>query len=108
MSRIIYTSNYRVETYPRRLGHFGSITVSDSFIEPNEARRIQQYKEDCESIITEIKRHVDGVGSSHVVFDSEPLCSFCGGRWTEKSETYNGGCCDKDEVNNPEPVEVAR
>lgn len=29
-------------------------------------------------------------------------CEHCGSRWTEKSTTYNGGCCDKDENANPD------
>jgi hypothetical protein len=33
--------------------------------------------------------------------DEEAKCGFCGYRWTEKSTTYNGGCCDADEAHNP-------
>lgn len=33
---------------------------------------------------------------------SEDVCSLCDSLWTEDSSTYNGGCCDDDEKNNPE------
>lgn len=30
------------------------------------------------------------------------VCEHCGYAWTEKGADYNGGCCGKDEANNPE------
>lgn len=38
---------------------------------------------------------------------SDYVCEHCGYRWTEKSTTYNGGCCDKDEEANPEREKAA-
>lgn len=107
MSRAIIHNNYRIEVYPRNVGDGGWIKMSERLIEPDDAKRNAIYKQECELLIPQIKRHVDGIGSVTVVFDTEEHCSFCGGNWTEKSETYNGGCCDEDEANNPEPVEAA-
>lgn len=58
---------------------------------------------DSEEIMRSILRHVDGVESAAIEFDYEHTCSFCGRDWTEDSDDYNGGCCDKDEANNPNP-----
>ncbi len=41
--------------------------------------------------------------SADVEFDVLPVCSFCGAQWTEDSEVFNGGCCDKDMENDPNP-----
>jgi len=60
---------YHVEVEPTRLGYFGGIYLSDSTIEPDEAKRLQLYKERCEDIAREIERHVDNVGSAVVVPD---------------------------------------
>lgn len=29
---------------------------------------------------------------------SEPVCEYCGSKWTEASDQYNGGCCDRDQT----------
>lgn len=62
----------------------------------------KEQKRDCEAIIEQIKRHVDGVSHLYVDFDTTHSCGHCGHVWTEKSDTYNGGCCEEDEKNNPE------
>lgn len=56
----------------------------------------------ADDIAKAIRRHCDNVAQAVVVCDYEPVCSHCGSRWTEDSKIYNGGCCDKDEANNPE------
>lgn len=43
-----------------------------------------------------IDRHID------VEVQSQAVCEHCGNWWTEKEETYNGGCCDEDEKANPD------
>ena len=50
-----------------------------------------------------ILRHVDGCTAENVsiVTEIKWVCSFCGAKWTEEDEDYNGGCCDKDEQNVP-------
>ena len=53
-----------------------------------------------------IKRHCDGIGYVEIRHDTDKLCEHCGSYWTEESETYNGGCCARDEDNNPENKEA--
>lgn len=65
-----------------------------------------QLKSRAESIVADIKRHVDDVGYAEVVPEVVHQCEFCGYNWTEESDTYNGGCCDEDEENNPNPHEL--
>lgn len=42
----------------------------------------------CNSIESDIKRHIDDVDSIQVVWDTKEVCSFCGYTWDE-----NGECC---------------
>jgi hypothetical protein len=37
----------------------------------------------------------------HVVCDENMVCKFCGQSWTTDNDTYNGGCCDKDQEAQP-------
>jgi hypothetical protein len=37
---------------------------------------------------------------------SEAVCEHCRHAWTETSTDYNGGCCGKDEANNPERLKA--
>lgn len=97
--------NFRVVVEPRSMGDFGSIRMSEGFFyygEGAQARKEKDYQERCEEIAAEIKRHVDNVRYVSVEYDQETVCEYCGSRWTEKSSTYNGGCCDEDEAHNPE------
>lgn len=53
----------------------------------------------CETMVDQIKRHVDDVGSVSVVEEQEDewVCSFCGYPWSEADDSpHNGGCCAKD------------
>lgn len=63
---------------------------------------LNDLKERCSEIVTDIKRHVDGVKFAHIVDEEEYSCEHCGNIWTGESDMYNGGCCDEDEKNNPE------
>lgn len=98
-------TNFRVVLTPRGLGDFGWFSISNvhGHGEDADARREQEYQERCEEMVRDAKRHVDNLQCAEVEFDQEPVCSYCGHNWTEKSPTYNGGCCDKDEDNNPNP-----
>ena len=63
--------------------------------------------ESCARIAEDIKRHVDGFSTIEIEVEKEEVCSSCGARWTETSSIYNGGCCDKDEENDPnEPDDI--
>lgn len=61
----------------------------------------------CEEIQASIKRHVDEVRHTGIEYSQDDICEYCKTLWTEDSDTYNGGCCDKDEENNPESVSAA-
>lgn len=80
-----FRTNYRVEVTP----------LDDRFL-PQEKYQIER----AEALKKQIQRHIDH-HSAEVVHDT--LCEFCGDPWTEKNNAYNGGCCDKDEANNPSP-----
>lgn len=89
--------NYRVVIEPRRLGDFGGVRVSDRMVCPDEEHRQREYKQRCEEIMEEVKRHVDNVGSVDIECDVIEECSHCGAKWTEDSNEYNGGCCEADQ-----------
>ena len=59
--------------------------------------------DEIEALIT---RHVAPRSPVNFAFRREAerdyRCEFCNTPWTEKSETYNGGCCARDEECNPE------
>ena len=61
----------------------------------------EQAKVICKDLEAYIRRHCDDVQQVNLLYDIERSCVSCGGRWTEDSDTYNGGCCDEDEKNNP-------
>jgi hypothetical protein len=93
--------NFRVIIEPRGLGNFGHVRTSDSFIyghgKEAEARIARDYQDRCDEIVAEVKRHVDNIGSVYVEYDQDAVCEHCGDKWTEDSDTYNGGCCEKDQ-----------
>lgn len=103
MSKIDQRTNYRVEVRPRAASDFGIASISSVTRTEKETISI------CERIAADIRRHVDDLPSRwsdydrgvQVVWDNEPVCSHCGNAWTEKSDSYNGGCCAEDEKNNP-------
>jgi len=69
-----------------------------------EARK-RRFLEDFEVLLRRhVLPHADGEFSQSPVFKREFSCSHCLAPWTEQSETYNGGCCEGDEANNPESV----
>lgn len=106
MSRKTTQENFRVVIEPRGIGQFGSISMSDSFFCKDEADRQCQYKQRCEEIVTEVRRHVDNIGHVSVESDDVHACEHCGARWTEDSAEYNGGCCDKDQEAQDEREKV--
>lgn len=97
MGRIERVTEYWVRVDPRRLGNFGVVRVSDRRVEPDEQRRLKKYRERCEEIVEQIRRHVDNVGGVYVETEKEAVCEYCGSTWTEGEESpHNGGCCIKD------------
>lgn len=98
--------NFRVVVTPRSLTDFGGIVTSRNFFYSHDAEGQKRWEREmeqrCESIAADIKRHVDSVGHVAVEYDQDHVCSHCGAHWTEKSDTFNGGCCADDEKNDPD------
>lgn len=58
-------------------------------------------RKECDEIAKSVRRHVDDVSRAFTCEEYGHACEFCGSQWTEKTDAYNGGCCDKDEANKP-------
>lgn len=105
MAKKAFHSAYRVEVYPRRAGDYGYMHIS------SHAWTAAQEREICERIAHEILRHVGKFehdrGAVQLAHDTNYVCEHCGSRWTETSDTYNGGCCAKDEDANPDHAQGA-
>lgn len=97
MPKIMRNENYRVVIEPRGLGDFGFVRTGDWIVSNDKAVIAEMYRERCEEILADVKRHVDSVGSASVECDAVGYCSHCGWQWTEDSADYNGGCCAKDQ-----------
>lgn len=68
-----------------------------------EARK-RHHREEFEKLINRhIAPHFEGQFDVQTETQRVYTCEHCGAPWTEKSDTYNGGCCSKDEAANPEP-----
>ena len=89
--------NWRVVIEPRSLGNLGFASMSDQVIEPDEMKRNHRYRDACDSLVREVKRHIDGVESVYVDCDTNHTCDHCGYCWSGKNSDYNGGCCEKDQ-----------
>lgn len=81
------------------------VDITEGWFVKDEQDSLKKKLSDAGDIKSAIKRHVDGVSRVDIVEEFAGVCGFCGYSWTEDSETYNGGCCDKDEANNPNPGE---
>lgn len=101
MSKKTAQMNFRVVIDPAGLGQFGSISMPDEMFCTGEEDRQRKYQERCESILQDVKRHVDYAGHAYIESDDASVCEHCGSHWTEESDAYNGGCCDADEAANP-------
>lgn len=58
--------------------------------------RLDRVERECENIVDQIKRHVDGVHSAYVEHDTEVVCSHCGYEWEEEDGIPQ--CCTKAQV----------
>jgi hypothetical protein len=88
---------YTVRVHPRRIGDLGAVRMSDSFLEPDPAKRMERYRKMCALIADDIRHSVEYVGSVELVAEQESVCGHCGSGWTEDDADYNGGCCDADQ-----------
>lgn len=91
MPKKIICDNYRVEVLPDKPWLFGCKTDEETH---------KAWINVCKRLEEEIKRHVDHGGTS-IEYDDTPVCEYCGYAWTEKSDEFNGGCCDKDLEHEP-------
>ena len=73
-------------------------------IEPYPADR-KHWLREAEEVLKSIKRHCD-VESVTIEADAEYVCGFCGYNWGEESDSYNGGCCNEDQQNDPTQEET--
>lgn len=100
MARTTVQTDFRVVIEPRRLGDFGSASVSDHAIVRDKQERQRRYRERCEQIAAEVQQRAVGiqnVGHVYVQSDSEHVCEHCGAAWSEAGADYNGGCCKADQ-----------
>lgn len=66
-------------------------------IEPDDKYRRwdeRGYREACEEILAQVKRHVDDNQYARVEFDTEEACEFCKYTW-ETEESGEPVCCGK-------------
>jgi hypothetical protein len=102
---------FRVVVYPSSPTDYGYVSVSRGFVygrgEEAQRRWERDMQECCEEIASQIRRHVDNVGSVQIECEQGDVCSYCGSKWTEDSDTYNGGCCEQDEEHAPSETEMA-
>lgn len=91
MSKILVKENYRV-----------TVEIDDWYFHSIKdlAKKHEIAMKDCGTIVSDIKRHVDGFSSVSIEYDNNPVCEHCGAAWTEDSNYYNGGCCRKDSEND--------
>jgi hypothetical protein len=59
---------------------------------PKQPQKQQQVEEEqirnCQELVSQIKRHVDGIGYCDVVYDVNYYCEFCGMEWAVNTD-YN-------------------
>jgi len=90
----VKAENFRVVVEPRGLGDFGYVRTSDSFAYPKQKDQEKEYRNRCDDIIEQIKRHVDNIRCVEMLFDSEYICEHCGCIWGE-DENGEPVCCGK-------------
>lgn len=101
MARKEYRDNFRVVL---AVDQDEMMDYGDAATRDERLRRRAQSR--AEELCAQVKRHVDDGRHARVESDAIRVCEHCGSRWTEKSTTYNGGCCAKDEAANPNPETV--
>jgi hypothetical protein len=84
-------TNFRVVVWPKPPGDFGVCFIGGQTRDEKESMDL------CEEIVTQIRRHVDGVQQPIASWDVIKVCEHCGSKWTEgESSPHNGGCCKQD------------
>lgn len=69
----------------------------------------EQAERAAEAIHAAVRRHLlhdfgRYMGGTYVRRDAKFVCENCQSPWTEKSDTYNGGCCISDEEDEEQRI----
>lgn len=68
---------------------------------PPVKRSVDATWREADEIVSAVKRHLtayhDDARQAFIRVDRDDVCGYCGAAWTEKSDLYNGGCCQKDQ-----------
>ena len=102
MSRKSTLIGGHVEVYLRNPGDFGMVRFSGDRRSEREVEKDLNTLE--RAINTRLNKYDDEFGGSRIVMEYDHTCEHCGYPWTEDDPNYNGGCCDQDESNNPDPT----
>lgn len=91
-------NEWHIEVYPRSAGDFGCASISSIRYDKGEAEQLQK------EIENSIKRHIDRVRFTNVVYDSF-ICLGCNAYGETKKECEENCECDiediKNKLNNP-------
>lgn len=94
-----------IKVYLNNPNNFSNITFGGMFDRtPQEIERDIAHLEYSASRQLNANDHCRGHIESVVEYES--VCEYCGWGWTEDIDDYNGGCCDEDEKNNPNPEPI--
>jgi hypothetical protein len=80
MSAVTRKNNIRVVVEARRLGDWGFASMSG--VGTPESREKHLLTE-CERIVREVNRHVEGISTAAVVCDLVTVCEFCENDWAD-------------------------
>lgn len=75
-------NNWHIEVYPKRAGDFGFASISSIKYDSKEAEDLAR------EIEQEIKRHVSGVSSCQMIYESW-ICVECENEFDTKKEAEN-------------------
>lgn len=90
--KVIRKTGWHIVVEPKRLGDFGSVSICDKFGGLTDEQIERDYRDRCEEIASEIKRHVKNVGWINVEHDTDVKCSLCGREWEESLDDSVPDC----------------
>lgn len=108
MPKVLSDVSARVEIGVLLGGQHINYLMERGLTPEQKLKNLQLAAEEIERLVkVHVVPEADHYGFHRTIIEREFKCSFCNRPWTEKSETYNGGCCAEDEKSNPEPAESA-
>ena len=67
------------------------------FAKKGDEQLARRWNSRAEDVVSEIRRHVDGIDDMRIQMEHEETCEHCGSDWTEGPQSlHNGGCCWRD------------